>query len=830
MKSMFETIRKPQISYESAIGCLSVLNYLMKRITSQWTHYQQFFECLYISPSIIASIPELDKSTKLAERFSDLFVSFLRHWHHLPLGYHTNDIIANKKEVNGLLQLLAQTSGVDMSDVTSTCLSNNNSGGLRYRLQLASGMLCLLGHSDVDISEATWRWAVGVIRSGYGQPEQLLGLSALTKMAYLQCQQFQLSSKCVGTATSTSTSPSCFVVPDDIWSPLVLAMMHGRPLNEGVNAQWSSGIDVMIKNAEYIRGVIPRANTRSPDARSFSGLYKHQNSYMLQCLIELYLNNVSHNNNGQYVKSLSLIIQDILLACKNIHAAGELEERALNTVRSEVFGGLLRLLYDNKTFGMDIFEEAELLLLNFFSEHITKISLEYCYDWAESVAYGFSNGCTPIDPANKTVAFIIKTLHDTCSSSSSSSGYSVATSTDSGEGGGEGSEGGNSNTNSNTSSSSSSNISEGFTKVAKSLVLVNAIVCADILTVTSNLSASSATDPKSVLGEILIPIFIQYDKILLSSPYRTVRLESGSLLGILGYCCVPTDMMVEGDDIPSSSCLIFQQVLDKMFGDVISQDGSNNLITISIQQYFPPNDLDTSEIVQIWKNKVETCSVWLQKILKSATWFISKYRVIVQQLLCITLEGSGHFDLQLSKNCHGSCLLTAQSLARGIYSNNSSVGSNDTNCDILYIVLKTIQLYVNHKALHIRETVQLCCSIILFHALNMLTISELKICRDVFNSAFEDSKPEVQILARGGMTVYLLSKTLSELKTLAVAYTKNNDVFAARYVNIDIDMYACMFVCIYVYVFIYVLIYVWYVLWMKNLHIFTYIISPRMKC
>jgi len=70
--------------------------------------------------------------------------------------------------------------------------------------------------------------------------------------------------------------------------------------------------------------------------------------------------------------------------------------------------------------------------------------------------------------------------------------------------------------------------------------------------------------------------------------------------------------------------------------------------------------------------------------------------------------------------------------------------------------------------------------VLLVNNWQMLTVDERKVCRDVFNDGLLDAKPEVQSLAKVGMTGYLVFKPFEELASLAAVYSKNCIAIAER--------------------------------------------------
>lgn len=61
-------------------------------------------------------------------------------------------------------------------------------------------------------------------------------------------------------------------------------------------------------------------------------------------------------------------------------------------------------------------------------------------------------------------------------------------------------------------------------------------------------------------------------------------------------------------------------------------------------------------------------------------------------------------------------------------------------------------------------------------------VDEKKSCKNCFTEAFLDIHPEIQLLSKNGVIVYLTVKSTVELSSLGATYTKNCDVLAERFV------------------------------------------------
>jgi hypothetical protein len=152
-------------------------------------------------------------------------------------------------------------------------------------------------------------------------------------------------------------------------------------------------------------------------------------------------------------------------------------------------------------------------------------------------------------------------------------------------------------------------------------------------------------------------------------------------------------------------------------------------------------------------------------------------------LLSLTLIGSGNSDIETAKICHRTCIfvcITLKSFASFASTTPSADSAASAAASSLSPLIQVLKSFSNNVSFHVRETVLLCSNIVMTNNWFTLTIDDKKVLKDIITEGLVDIKPEVQIIAMGGMVSYLTAKSNKEITVIAEAYTKNSDILAAR--------------------------------------------------
>jgi hypothetical protein len=806
LRPLLSSISATGTSYPNASGALSVmsLDLVQKRICGNASLSALFLRSVRAFPILLNSIPEPDKREKLANKMSSVFAKFLSSWHHIPLQEWTSQSKAPMSSL--LIQFLGDFGVKNTNDINGTTLTNSDPStsagvddsvigiGLRQQLYLASSILIFVGHDDIELPLGVWDWAISTVSNAHGQPIQLVSLAALTKLATIEYRKSLFdTSSCSSSSSSQSnirhilstlfnSTEACFSFLNG------LSLSHVHSHGGSNNAQWSKGVDHMLRNSEYIRNVLPRTETSYCDLSVFSNQFKLSNAAMVMQLLSL---STTRNAEGVNVESLTMAIGNLLQTSKSIPSTSEEEMRGANTVRAEVFSGVARFLRQEETMGLsgDITESLWKEILSFFNENISKVSQDYCSDWAEGVAFAF-NG-SPNLPTNPVCDSLLRSIQQLFLSAAATTIPTLATDA----------------TNDGSPTTSSELSSTGFAKDTKTLLLVRALLISDISTVSRSNNfrfipkGQQTLDPhttsSSKIGLTLLSFLSQASSTNLSnsvfvSPYLSIRMEMSKLfvrlvdveikevslsplLKCVLYGCEHSQ--IHGNTptpLPSSSVGVALETSVSEVSSASSSSSSGEGMPLITEPDLKQTVTDT------WKLSCDIASRCLERLHRSS--FFQKYQSALCPLLKIVLEGCGHYELEFSKLCHQICLKTSESLKFNISTLrcDGEVVEEGQERDVLSKIIHLFTQQMKSSSLHIRETVIICLGIIFINNYPLLTFSEKKLCKEVFAEGLHDAKPEVQVLSIVAMTTYLSIKPIDELTTLAASYVKNSDILATR--------------------------------------------------
>lgn len=794
------------VSYPVAAGTLAVLScpLVMKKMVSRWPLMQSFLDAVPGTNSAFSAVDDMDKRQRLVESFSGVFVKYVDRWSHLPLMSIATgrDALSERDsasdflrkilseairlappispELGVLVPMVTKTgsdSSIDIiidSGVTNPAVSS----GIRHEMYIAYVVMCLVGHRDIDIPEEAWIWAIRQVCTRRGHPVANIGMAILTRLAYAAAisavpDNANAPEKRNGLMPSV-TVPAVFLEilnSEAVWRALLegLSSIGMKKVDE--SAQWSSGIDRMLRSADYVLQGFPRWSTNNSFLnKTAGGVFRPVDASLIMCLLVIHPSMLSFQK-----------ISPILEASKRLESTNEDEAKGHNTLRANLFGALTRLI--QASYVVDSPETAELraidsLLNDFLFEQVQVVSLKYCYDWADALTFGYSAVPVKLDSAGLIPPAILQNTRAVLESLHAAKLI----------GGGE------SDRNNSTAGD------DGFARHAKYLLMARGLLNADLSAVCSfdsenfhGLSASRGTayrhhfrpvhaisstifslrhhDAKTIIASSSSEVAVKLMKLILKescyfvSSYRNIRLEIVEILSMLSNAHL------------EKSTSELEQVVSILISaaDIrkIAETDTDALAT------------DGVEAVSKEKahNAIETAILWLELVMGSSLYRNSG---VVEKLLTIALIGSGCADIDLAKRCHNTSLRASALIARGIYSPAGELSrwpNSDkfSAVDIFDEILRCFLRHCDNGSWRVRATAVLATGLLLVCNWTNMSLAERKDCKTAFNNAFYDSKPEIQLLGRTGMTAYLSTKFISELGDLSSAYTKNNDIFAARY-------------------------------------------------
>ncbi len=367
------------------------------------------------------------------------------------------------------------------------------------------------------------------------------------------------------------------------------------------------------------------------------------------------------------------------------------------------------------------------MFLNYLLEGIEKLSVDYVRDWAEAVFFAYSGQSSSV--TSVIPAYILDGFKQLLRSQSA---VVVATA---------------------TAVTADTNPEEGFSLQGKVLLLVKAILQADL----------SASVTSSEIGDAFVNAVNDTTGSVIS-PYRTSRIEIASILSILIELSPTTP-----DLSPVRSRIVAACASLKYSGDKMDVETSLAEVEITTES----DQVSKAANTQL-KNASETACIWIQFLVQRMPLW--KFESELVDLLSVAVQGTSNGDLELVKMCHDTSVFVSKSLI-SMHHFVPAVVSPD---QLMQRILKSFDGHSLHASWRVRETVMQCLSIVMVNNWCSLSAEQKKICKDVYAKGINDLKPEVMHVAKAGMVAYLAYKTSNELKTIAEAYIKNSDALAVR--------------------------------------------------
>lgn len=680
-------------TYAEASGAFSIISqpYIMKRILGQWELTIMFMKSIEGSVGMIASIEEgSDKKEILLHRLTNAFNNYVSNFHHH--AFHDGS-----KEANEASSIVSSYIKQESSTTTSTTTANGSSDssaasfGMRHTTFASYLVLHMVGHDDVVLPQGVWKWATRVVMDSIGEPAQIIGLAAMSKIAYILSLN-NGHKNVVNLRREVEQS-----LPKMKWTKLLAGIARDHPKSEGNGDEWSGNFNQILRGTMYLALFLPRSRfATTSDHNTFSKYFKKEHAILFTSLACI-------NTTGK----LTIEFMDIVFnAANDVPTTNEDETKDLNALKAEIFSGFCRAVFEKgssavKDLNSTDMNAIQVYLKDKLAENINSISLEFSRDWAEALSFGLSSA--PINVTNALTAYILQELEMTMLKSDKASMEVTG--------------------------------EEGFSRQSKLLILTTSLLNTDICNCSINNVGETA------VGRALLDLFTRTD-VELISPYRTSRDNIAEIIALLSET--------------SSSKMDMIPLLKKMSA-----------------QYFTGENEDKED--ESIKLKIKNAALCCQHAMDQFFKVTSGYRIshLLVDLFTVLLDGCGHGEIEVAKQCHNTTIMVCSAVQ---VFDRDALGPEDPITALSHI----IQRNTNNPSWHIRETVQIVAGVLLVNNWMVLSTDERKSIRDVFNEGMLDSKPEVQNLARLGMTAYLVAKPIEELNTLANAYIKNCNAFAER--------------------------------------------------
>jgi hypothetical protein len=601
---MIKAVGTEGTSYSLASGAMNLLknDRVMRRVTGHIELCSSFLASVQSSQSMITAVAEPDKRQALLSALANMYVSYTRLFHHIPLSLNTDPSILPTVTMSNALESFGYSADV-FSSVHKGLESRPSSGGLRFDAFSAFTIIHLVGHSyTTPAPRGLWSWAISYTLHANGEPTQLLALSALTKLSFMAYRD-EVASGIIDVRDDLKSAFGLTEQAPDNWKRLITRISHDANSKSegGSSAQWAEGIDHLLRGSEFLSSVLPRHYCSPvPDGNFGSRFFKKE-------LGALFMSLSSLASEGGHITPD--VLEMILEASKNLSSSSEEENKGNNLTCSEMFSGLCRAvgaIVPTSTQENESNLKMESMLATYLLETVEKHSLEFSKDWAEAVGFGLGGfdlgrlGKSPI------VYSILCRLR-----LSLQVGHSSSLSED-----------------------------EGFAKEGKILHLTVAVLLAE--TYRSPAPSTTPAFTKALINILCEPAS------LIASPYRTSRQSMATILTKIVHAnpdyvnILPIVTRLEKIAMELKSPLDDMDVVDESNSDT-GGDGNEKI-----------GNVDPA------KHAIELASLLLTGYLKPFT--PGKYYTIFPTLLKITFHGCSNGNVQFAKSCHVACVQAVNAL------------------------------------------------------------------------------------------------------------------------------------------------------------------------
>lgn len=282
-------------------------------------------------------------------------------------------------------------------------------------------------------------------------------------------------------------------------------------------------------------------------------------------------------------------------------------------------------------------------------------------------------------------------------------------------------------------------------------MILRALLSADIYS-----ALKSGERKVSTIGDLVVGILTSKETELCSN-YRTGREEIGSILGMLTRFGTNLEPILS--DLQSR--ISHQKTFE--LGCDVSIDADGGIDMESNKVY------EEEERGAKWA--LELASFWLEYTVQTCPFLTAA--CVSMSLIPITLGGCGHKDIEVAKICQAISYTAVNAVRLHLRR------EQDDNLSIF--LPRLVSSFSSSSSWRMKEYALVSIGILLLNNNFVLSAEEKKKCKVLFVECFLDSKVELQTYALFCMTIYLSSKPIEELKTLAEAYTKNCSILAERY-------------------------------------------------
>ena len=170
-------------------------------------------------------------------------------------------------------------------------------------------------------------------------------------------------------------------------------------MTDGSSAQWSHGIDKILSFSAGLKSCVPRrVISLDSDSNSFS---KHFTKSDAVIYISLFRQFLAPYLAAEAGTDGSLAVVDLIAkmfaSASALTSSSEIEARANNATISELFAGIFRTIRDFRKDHSACPDPVQSVFVDFFVKNVEKLSLDFCSDWAEAIAFAYFQTPVKVD-------------------------------------------------------------------------------------------------------------------------------------------------------------------------------------------------------------------------------------------------------------------------------------------------------------------------------------------------------------------------------------------------------------------------------------------------
>lgn len=427
---------------------------------------------------------------------------------------------------------------------------------------------------------------------------------------------------------------------------------------------------------------------------------KLQKRYLI--LLSSIMTSCTHSTTGVDNDRIISFVSAALNAGRGLVNTSEVEIRANNATKAELFGGIYQAYFHkfiSGTINSSLWLQIERLLVDFMIECTQNLSTSQSYEWTDAVYFSYFQ--IPISweyyaaNSDKSQFILVNYIVDNFKIAVASTDE-VATSSGNGNG--------------------IASDNEGFVRHQKSLLFLRSLLAGD-LTSGINFTVPAKDTPRqllsdsrtrgSVIAQIVYDFLNDSNSSKIDSKFHYIRAEIASIIGFLD-CFAPKCQRL--------NLMTIAERLDyTISAEIMTEDA-------------------TSQQSQVTKQRSEVAMFWLRNYIYNLFYTYDEidpvqrqkyYAEVIAKLLSLVIESSGHSEIDFAKTAHGCTIQAILHLAQSRrYDETKLIPGTSLVDDLIGQVLLVLRKFVTHDSWHVRETVAVAANLCMTINWSILTAGE----------------------------------------------------------------------------------------------------------